>query len=436
MKTSTEKIEILIVGAGPVGMLIGLILARKGREVRIIDQAPGPCAHSYGLALHRPVLRALQKVGMLEDIMSLAYPLERMGVFEERSPLMTVRFEEVLSDDGIPFLVTLSQADFEKILLDHLRRTGVEVTWAHRAAGFKENNEEVSVQVQELEEHLTGYAVAHFESMVAAERLLRASWVLACDGWRSPTRRSLRIPWKVFSEPTEYAFFEFETWTDQHYELELAMEGKKAHVSWPLGPHYARWCFELPLHPATMGAREKEREYIFVGGYPSASPERVVFDRLLERAAPCLGSPPEHLRWRVVVPFAKAMAETFCEGRVALFGDAAHTALPGGVQNMNTSLLEAVEAAPILAAVAAGERHRASFESCLSSMASAWNERLSSHSAIRLGEESRHVISPAQATAVFENLPASREDLLDLAEAVGLVIPETLAQAVAPLTPA
>ena len=140
MKTSAERTEILIIGAGPVGMLAGLMIAERGREVRIIDQAPGPCAHSYGLALHRPVLRELQKVGMLEDVMSLAYPLERMGLFEERSALMTVPFEEVLADDGIPFLVTLSQADFEKILLDRLRSLGVEVAWAHRAAGLQEAN--------------------------------------------------------------------------------------------------------------------------------------------------------------------------------------------------------------------------------------------------------------------------------------------------------
>lgn len=434
MRKKSESTEILIVGAGPVGLLSAITLASAGAEVIIVDQAPGPCAHSYGLALHRPVLRELQKVGMLEDIMSFAYPLERLGICLHREPLRTIRFADVLSDDGVPVLVTLSQADFEKLLLEKLRYLGVEMRWAQRATQVTQEADGVRVSMQALEEHLTGYAVAHFESMVAEDWEVKAERVLACDGWRSPMRRGLGVRWQVFGQPTDFAFFEFDTWTDQHYELTLALADERAHVSWPLNPHCARWCFELPLHPPSLSGREKEREYIFVGGFPYASPEREVFDQLLDRAAPGLGSPPEHLRWRVVVPFARALADSFAQGRVLLLGDAAHTLMPGGVQNMNASLIEAAEMARDLIAVRSGEVTAERLHGHAARLHSAWRERLQASEPITLAAGADQALAP-WVSQIFENLPASGEDLLDLAEAVGLVIPDSLAHAVVPALP-
>ena len=66
-----NKTEVLIVGAGPVGMLTALLLTRHGIQVRIVDQESRTAAHSYACALHPASLRLLEQIDLAEEVVQL-----------------------------------------------------------------------------------------------------------------------------------------------------------------------------------------------------------------------------------------------------------------------------------------------------------------------------------------------------------------------------
>ena len=75
--------EVLIVGAGPVGLFAALSLARRGIRVQIVDHQWRPGTHSYALALHRRSLRLLGEVGLLDAVLQGAYRINRIAVYDD-----------------------------------------------------------------------------------------------------------------------------------------------------------------------------------------------------------------------------------------------------------------------------------------------------------------------------------------------------------------
>src|SRR3954453_2872204 len=77
-----RKPDVLVVGAGPVGLFAALSLAKQGVPVQIVDTGMWPCAHSYALALHPESLRLLQEMDLLDEVLDRAYPVRRIGLFD------------------------------------------------------------------------------------------------------------------------------------------------------------------------------------------------------------------------------------------------------------------------------------------------------------------------------------------------------------------
>ena len=76
--------EVLVVGAGPVGLFAGLALAEHGVRVQIIDKMSRTGVHSYALALHGRALRLLKPFGLLDKVLAQAYSLRTIGLFDQR----------------------------------------------------------------------------------------------------------------------------------------------------------------------------------------------------------------------------------------------------------------------------------------------------------------------------------------------------------------
>ena len=74
--------EVLVVGAGPVGMFAALVLVKKGIRVTIADQQWRTGAHSYALALHPQSLRLLEEFGLASGILENAYPVRTIGLYD------------------------------------------------------------------------------------------------------------------------------------------------------------------------------------------------------------------------------------------------------------------------------------------------------------------------------------------------------------------
>src|SRR3954454_24848962 len=77
-----ERPEVLVAGAGPVGLMAALTLAEQGIQVQIVDQEKRPAARSYALALHPQSLRLLDEVGLADELLERAHRIERLAFYE------------------------------------------------------------------------------------------------------------------------------------------------------------------------------------------------------------------------------------------------------------------------------------------------------------------------------------------------------------------
>lgn len=343
------KPEVLVVGAGPVGLTTALALARGGVAVRVVDAAWRPAAQSYSLALHPASLALLDGLGLAGRVVDHAVHVRRIGFFDRAGRRVALPLHGLNED--FSFVAVLPQARLERLLEEALREQGVEVQWNHRAAEFEQDGETVRVRVDRLVKESVGYSVAHTEWVVAGSRHLEVPFVVGADGHRSLVRRALGIDFAEVGAPQHFAVFEFKTDADLDHELAVVFNEHDTDVLWPLPDGWCRWSFELLGTEIPAEARDKSRLAVTVGAdrYPVLEPGRL--GELLAARAPWFEGSIDEIRWRVAVRFERRLASAFGRGRVWLAGDAAHLHHPVGAQSMNVGLREGQELAGILADV-------------------------------------------------------------------------------------
>ena len=77
------KTDVLVVGAGPVGMFTALVLARSGVQVTVIDQEAGPATQSYACTLHPRTLALFDRFGLNAEILGNGHRVERIAYFDQ-----------------------------------------------------------------------------------------------------------------------------------------------------------------------------------------------------------------------------------------------------------------------------------------------------------------------------------------------------------------
>src|SRR5579871_2979666 len=100
-----DETEVLVVGAGPAGMLTALVLAGEGIRVKIIDKECRTATHSYACVLHPGTLQALEHVGLAEEITSLGRPIETVAFYEGESRQAEIRLSKLAGN--FPYALVL-----------------------------------------------------------------------------------------------------------------------------------------------------------------------------------------------------------------------------------------------------------------------------------------------------------------------------------------
>lgn len=330
--------EVLVVGAGPAGLLAALSLAREGVRVRIIDEEDGPATRSYALALHPASLEIAHDVGIIPELSRQAHRLDKLALFDGAEQKAVVDLGAL--DTRYPFLAIVPQASFETLLAEALKEEGVAVEWRHRLARIEPGEDSVEVTVDKLEKETMGYAVSHMESVVTGSRKHKVPFVIAADGYHSLVRRQLRIPFASVRPADHFAVFEFETGDPLPAEARLVLDEFTANVLWPMRHGRYRFSFEILDPPEAIDSRDKDRMLVHVG----PDPELLQTDslrRLIQERAPWFEASIDQVIFRVLARFERRLIARFGEGRVWFVGDAAHMTGPVGVQSMNVGLREA-----------------------------------------------------------------------------------------------
>jgi len=340
---SHHEPEVLVVGAGPVGLTAALSLARRSVGVEIVDEEIRTAAHSYGLALHPGTLSLLSRLGIAPSQFDQSVRVDRVSFWQGNERRAELRLDRL--DCEHPYLVVVRQSHLEDTLERALRNEKVKVKWQHRLGEFRPEADRVVGEVQKLDKVSSGYAIAGSETEVAKRIRREPRFLIGADGHRSEIRQRLGIEFRQIGPAETFAVFEFdcEPPLDEH-EVCVAIDGRTTDVLWPLPDGRCRWSFQVFDEPGTpYDTHFKSRLAVQVGRdfFPHVTPE--LLSKLIEERAPWFGSWPGRIYWSVLARFERRLASSTGDGRVWLAGDAIHLTGPVGIQSMNVGMREAVD---------------------------------------------------------------------------------------------
>ncbi len=331
--------EVLVVGAGPVGLWSALLLAEHGIEVTVIDREARTSARSYACALQPATLRLLDRLGLAESIIERGRRVETIAFYDGATRQGELRLSKLGGE--FPFLLILPQSALESLLEQRLRAAGVRVHWNYRFDGLTEDEETVSAVIEELEGTSTGYIVPHWETVVKNRSTLRAQFLIGADGHNSMVRPRAGLEYQRVGDAESFAAFEFETEKKTADELRVVLDDTTTNVLWPLGENRYRWTFQLLRAELSGDFPEKERRSFRLGEPAIDERIRQYVQRVAHQRAPWFDSEVRQVHWCTEVTFERRMVAPFGRNRCWLAGDAAHQTGPVGVQSMNVGFSEA-----------------------------------------------------------------------------------------------
>lgn len=316
--------NVLIVGAGPTGLMLANQLARRSVPALIVDRHAGPSIQTKALGVQARTLEIYAHLGIADRALEMGKPatgadLWTRGRRAARLPLGDIG--EGLSP--YPYMLVLGQDDNERLLGGILTERGISIQW----------NSEL-VALEQKKDHVA----ATLKGPDGATREVRAAWVAGCDGARSTVRELNRIEFQ--GAPYEHVFFVADTRMTGPMvpgELNVYLWRDGFHLFFPMrGTDHWRIVGILP--EALRG-----RETISIDD---------VIPSIRHEAGSGLSF--QECSWLSTYRIHHRRAQSFRDGRCFLLGDAAHIHSPVGAQGMNTGLQDAYNLAWKLALVVTG----------------------------------------------------------------------------------
>jgi 2-polyprenyl-6-methoxyphenol hydroxylase-like FAD-dependent oxidoreductase len=403
--------EVLVVGAGPVGLVAALFLRQHGVPVEVVDMHERTTRHSYALALHPRTLRILDEAGLSDRLIAAGRKVTKVAYFEGRDRRAEIDYSSL--PGAHPYLLVVRQSLLEKTVEEALGEQKLKVRWGHRVQALTIDGDGIRAEVATLDQVAAGYPVARTEWVVAGTETIQPAYVIGADGYDSAVRRMSGIETTEHGAGQLFSIYETEATGDLPAECRVMLEPDLTSVYWPLEEGRCRWGFQIP--DASDHAASMER-----------------LEQLIAARAPWSTARPTQIYWCTDVLFERRLARSFGGGRVWLAGDAAHQATPIGVQSMNSGLVEARELAARMTRLLRREGPPPLLDEFATGMRDTWLQLLNPGSvrarprtaradaarSTRGGAPDPWVLQ--NAARIFSCLPASGDDLEMLLEQIGL----------------
>jgi len=320
--------RVIVVGAGPVGLLTALALAKRDVPVLVLEAEPGLTVDLRAGTYHPPSLEMMAPYGITDEMLKTAIPVPRWQIRDRREGVIVEWDVSQIRDlTPYPYRLHLEQHRLTPIIHAKLQECpNVEVRFGHEVTDFSQTAEGVTVRARSA----------------GGEATLRAQWLVGADGGRSTVRKCMGVAFDGYTWPERFVVASTSDDFQAHgYTLNAYVADP---VTWyamfkmPGDGPPGMWRVLWPVPP-----EQEEAEAL--------SDESV--EGHLQNFQPRAGRYP--ILTKSIYKVHQRVASVFRAGRALLAGDAAHLNNPIGAFGLNGGIHDAINLAGKLAQVCRGE---------------------------------------------------------------------------------
>lgn len=298
--------SVLVVGAGPVGLVLACELARRQVPFRLIDKLAQPTDESRAIVVHARSLEMMERIGTVEPLIASGVKAIAMTFHAKGETLARLNLDTV--ESPYPFSISTAQTETERILSERLAQLGGTIERQVELVGLEQDEHEVRATLR----HHDG-----------REEIASSDWIVGTDGSRSTVRHLLGTKLE--------GSFEGERFLLGDVEADYELERESMHTFFAAG--------DGPLLVFPMLGQRMRLIAQLTHDSDGVEPTLEQFQAVCDERAGGITLRSEH--WLTIFEIHHAQVPRYRHGRAFLAGDAAHVHSPAGGQGMNTGMQDA-----------------------------------------------------------------------------------------------